>query len=374
MTPIITKMPATLFTDTTIVVNYSGQTHALVRQSPAGVKLEEAIRTKNFQDIPSIVDASKRVETGSGGLFTVKDGQVFVGGVKAPAALGRKISEFAEQGLPYEPLVKFTENLQLNPSYRAVNELYEFLEKNNHPITEDGHFIAYKKVAPNFHDLHTGTIDNSPGRAPSVSRNEVDENPTRTCSKGLHVANWDYAANSYGSPNDPMLEVKVHPRDVVAVPNDYNQAKMRTCGYEVLGVVEQELSTPLRVVDPSYNNTMYGGQDPNKTHTYPCENNGDSEHTEKDVELCYECGEQLSEDDIIAGYDNCYKCDDKFNQEEYCNNCEEYHDSNYPCEEDHKPFCNDCSTHHFTETEDCEDTDEEETDEDEGYPWDEELD
>lgn len=340
MTPIITKMPATLFTDTTIVVNYSGQTHTLVRQSPAGVKLEEAIRAKNFQDIPSIVDASKRVETDSGGLFTVKGGQVFVGGVKAPAALGRKISEFAEQGLPYEPLVKFTENLQLNPSFRAVNELYQFLEKNNHPITEDGHFIAYKKVAPDFLDLHTGTIDNSPGRTLSIPRNEVDEDPTKTCSKGLHVANWDYAANSYGSPNDPMLEVKVHPRDVVAVPIDYNQAKMRTCGYEVLGVVEQELSTPLRVVDPSYNNTMsnmYGGQDPNKAHSDTCENNSDSEHTEYDVDLCYECGEQMTE-------------------------------------EDRMPFCNNCSTHHFSETEGCEDIDEEESDEDEDYPWDEELD
>jgi Ran GTPase-activating protein (RanGAP) involved in mRNA processing and transport len=37
-----------------------------------------------------------------------------------------------------------------------------------------------------------------------------------------------------------MLEVKVNPRDVVAVPVDYNNAKMRVCEYVVLSVVTNE--------------------------------------------------------------------------------------------------------------------------------------
>ena len=197
-----------LITDNTIVVNYAGQTHTLARTDQLSGKLIEAIKEKRFDDIPLLVSASKRLEVGSNGRFTVKDGVVFIDGVQAPKVLGRKIEDFASQGLPYEPLIEFAKNLQENPSFRAVNELYSFLEKNNHPLTEDGHFIAYKKVRPDFMDIHSGTFDNSPGQIPEVPRNEVDEDCNNTCSNGLHVANWDYAYNHYGSSTDTMLEVK----------------------------------------------------------------------------------------------------------------------------------------------------------------------
>lgn len=86
-----------------------------------------------------------------------------------------------------------------------------------------------------------------------MSRNQVNEDATQTCSHGLHVANWDYAHNVYSAGSDAvMLEVEVNPADVVAVPVDYNQAKMRVCKYKVLGVVTQphEDGVNLRVTDP----------------------------------------------------------------------------------------------------------------------------
>ncbi|EFW4639850.1 helix-turn-helix domain-containing protein, partial [Shigella flexneri] len=33
---------------------------------------------------------------------------------------------------------------------------------------------------------------------------------------------------------------KVHPRDVVSIPIDYNDAKMRTCQYEVVEDVTEQ--------------------------------------------------------------------------------------------------------------------------------------
>jgi hypothetical protein len=81
----------------------------------------------------------------------------------------------------------------------------------------------------------------------------VDEDPNNTCSYGLHVANWDYAYNNYGGKSDIMLEVEVDPADVVAIPVDYNQSKMRVCKYKVINVVSQESSFPLRNTNLSEN-------------------------------------------------------------------------------------------------------------------------
>lgn len=250
----MSKKVSYIISDHSITVNYDGQTHMVARTDALADRLIKAIREQRTDEIPELVSVAKRIEKFSKGNFTVKGGEIFINGIPAPAVLGHKIVRFSNEGLPFQPLVRFAENLQKNPSYRAVNELYQFLEKNDHPITENGNFIAYKKVRPNFMDIHSGLFDNSPGETPEVNRNEVDEDCTQTCSKGLHVANWDYAKFHYGSSSDTMLEVEVNPADVVAIPVDYNQSKMRVCKYKVLGVVDKEHSSDmsLRITDPDY--------------------------------------------------------------------------------------------------------------------------
>lgn len=251
-----------IITDSNITVNYDGQTHIVSRSDALSNKLIEALRNQKLDEIPSLVSAAKRIEKFSRGKFTVQDGIVFIDGNPAPTVLGNKIVKFSKEGLPFQPLVKFAENLQANPSYRAVNELFQFLEKNDHPITENGNFIAYKKVRPDFMDIHSGTFNNAPGVVVEVPRNQVDEDSSQTCSHGLHVANWDYAKNRYGSSDDIMLEVEVNPADVVAIPSDYNQSKMRVCRYTVLEVVDKEHSsdTSYRIVNnevaSSYQNDL----------------------------------------------------------------------------------------------------------------------
>lgn len=131
-------------------------------------------------------------------------------------------------------LVSFLENLMLNPSYRAVNELYGFLEANCIELTPDGHFIAFKKVRANYFDIHSNTMDNSPGQVLRVMRSQVDENSERTCSHGLHCCSKSYLPQFGTSAGNRVVRVKVHPADVVAIPRDYNNSKMRCCGYEVL--------------------------------------------------------------------------------------------------------------------------------------------
>lgn len=238
-----------LITDNNITVNYDGQTHIVSRDEKLADQLIKAVKEQKLTDIPSLVSAAKRVEKFSHGNFVVRDGEIFVDDQLVPNALGKKILQFDEMGLPYQPLVKFARNLQQNPSYRAVNELFQFLEKNDHPITEDGLFIAYKKVRDDFKDVHSATFDNSPGKTVEVPRNQVDEDSSRTCSNGLHAANYNYASQFYSGGK--MLEVEVNPADVVSIPTDYDQAKMRVCKYKVLGVVDKahDENEKLRVSD-----------------------------------------------------------------------------------------------------------------------------
>ena len=302
-----------LITDQNITVNYQGQTHIVSRGDALADKLIDAIKEDRKEEIPVLVDAATRIETFSKGMFTVVDSEILIDGKPAPGVLGNKIVAFANQGLPYEPLVRFAKNLKGNPSFRAVNELFQFLEKNDHPITDDGCFIAYKRVGDDFKDLYTHTMDNTVGSTVEMSRNEVNEDPTQTCSYGLHVANWDYACNHYCSGQGVMLEVKVNPADVVAVPVDYNQAKMRVCKYVVLGVVDSEHST---------------GTQLRNTGTMPVDDDccaccscceGDCSHcgasadaedegNHPDEEICPHCGEHK---------DWCYCDEDEEDEEEY---------------------------------------------------------
>lgn len=156
-------------------------------------------------------------------------------GEELPMVLSERMMALKEEGFSVDRLVKFWENLKQNPSMRSREQLYAFLMQNGHPLTDDGCFIAYRGIKANFTDMHTGTFDNSPGKVVTMPREQVDDDPTRTCSRGLHVAAFEYAKN-FGNIT---VEVKVNPRDVVAVPTDYHGQKMRTCQFEVIQVCEQ---------------------------------------------------------------------------------------------------------------------------------------
>lgn len=181
----------------------------------------------------------------SNGKFKLdKSGNVFVIGEKNPVhkVIGLKILEFHRAKADYGPLIQFWKNLQKNPSDHSKNQLFQFLTANHHPITQDGCFVAYKYVHKNpdggLVDCHTKTFNNSIGKVVKVDRSKVDSNHNQTCSYGLHVAAHAYASSNGGSV---VIEVKVNPRDVVAVPPDYNQQKMRVCEYKVLAHATDEI-------------------------------------------------------------------------------------------------------------------------------------
>src|SRR5271170_2036247 len=171
----MSKRVSWIITDQNVTVNYEGETHIVKRADVLADRLIKAVKEGRLQEIPALVSAAKRIEIFSKGAFLVKDGKVEINGIAAPEVLGNKIIRFSDDGLPFQPLLKFAQNLQQNPSFRSVNELFQFLEKNDHPITENGNFIAYKRVKSNFMDIYSGKFDNSVGNLVEVPRNQVDE-------------------------------------------------------------------------------------------------------------------------------------------------------------------------------------------------------
>lgn len=150
-----------------------------------------------------------------------------------------KILEGFSEGRNYMPFVKFLDNLTRIPNEEVLNDLYKFLEANELPITDDGCFLAYKRVNSNFTDCHTGTIDNSVGQIVTMPRNKVEFDRLKTCSAGLHFCSKSYLGD-FGSKSQPIVVVKINPMDVVSIPVDYNQAKGRCCRYEVIDVLKNE--------------------------------------------------------------------------------------------------------------------------------------
>lgn len=196
--------------------------------------LIKAIKADDWEGVKNLVNPAKAILNYSKGRVSIVDNEFFWNGKPFHNALTQRMIQMFEDGFNIDPLVKFMENLMQNPSNRAVNELYGFLEKNRLPVTPDGHFLAYKRVRDNYTDCHTGTMDNSVGKVVEMERNMVDDNRDHTCSAGLHFCSHEYLS-AFGG--DRTVIVKINPRDVVSIPSDYNNAKGRTCRYEVIGEV-----------------------------------------------------------------------------------------------------------------------------------------
>jgi hypothetical protein len=203
--------------------------------------VEELNGNRDPVKLRSLLDVKEAISTLTEGKVEVKDDKLYVNGAEVNTGLARRIMTLIKdnQNGVAGPLMRFLENLMSNPSRRSVQGLYEWLEKSDLPITDDGHFIAWKIVGPTFKDLHSGTFDNSPGQVCEVQRNEVDEDPDQTCSYGLHFCSTGYLPSYGRAEGNKVVMVKVNPADVVAFPRDYNTAKGRTCRYEVLSEVDR---------------------------------------------------------------------------------------------------------------------------------------
>ena len=200
-------------------------------------KVVDAIKAGDWEAVKESIEPKKVVLNYGQGNVSIQGETLTWKGKELHTSLAVKMIDMLKEGFPIEPMVNFMDNLYQNPSKRAVDELYGFLEKGNLPITPDGHFLAYKKVRADYKDVYSGTMDNGIGQVVEMERHDVDDNKDNTCSSGLHFCSKDYL-NNFGG--DRVVIVKINPRDVVSIPSDYNATKGRACRYEVIGEIDKE--------------------------------------------------------------------------------------------------------------------------------------
>ena len=217
-----------------LVVVIKNKPHTISKTHITYQKVVDAIKAGDWQTVEYTIDPKKVVINFGQGNVAIQGEKLFWKGTEMHGAIVNRMVQMLQDGFSVEPLVLFMENLMANPSFRAVNELYGFLERNNLPITPDGHFLAYKKVRDDYKDVYSGTFDNSVGQVVSMERNQVNDDKNQTCSAGLHFCSEGYLANFGGQR---VMILKINPRDVVSIPTDYNNTKGRCCQYEVIGEV-----------------------------------------------------------------------------------------------------------------------------------------
>jgi hypothetical protein len=227
------------------IIPSTGKPIIIPCESPKYEQISRMLDEGRYSDVLNILDVKTALKVANSKFkFSDEKARLEIEGEVLPKALSDRLIQFVKSKIDTKPLEAFWANLRKNPTESSRNDLFAFLEANHFPITDDGCFVAYKRVHATFKDMHTNTIDNSPGRTVEMPRSAVDASRA-TCSTGLHVAAYEYADKHFNSGQGLLIEIKVNPRDVVAVPPDYNQQKMRVCKYKVVRVCTKGESSEL---------------------------------------------------------------------------------------------------------------------------------
>jgi hypothetical protein len=270
-------MSAYLLTDDSLTLFHNDNVYKASASDTVWTEAVEALRNKDYDEVVRLVNTLDALKTYVTGDIIISDYSVMFRGQTVEPVLTQYILRMKREGFDITPMVRFLENLYDNPSYRSRQQLYRFLEANKMPLTEDGCFMAYKRVNYDWLDVYSQTYNNAPGQIIEMPREQISDDPTELCSVGLHVCALGYLSSYRG---DKLVAVKVNPRDVVSVPTDYNDTKMRVCRYEVVGELpmnlidenkeawdktvveddeewEPEISYYLRTTDPNGNYMYY---------------------------------------------------------------------------------------------------------------------
>jgi hypothetical protein len=281
-----------------ITVVLDGERHSINAGNGMFSKALEAYKVNDWDAFIGCVNPTIRLKSlyASYEGIEVKDGNLYVFDEPVHSTLATRVLSFLEAGLDCVHLFKFILKLNLNPSKRAVDELYTFLEHRALPITDNGNFLAYKAVREDYTDKYTGKFINTIDAVLEMPRNKVDDDKNVGCSYGFHAGTVEYAKDFLGGSGHLMI-VEINPADVVSIPTDCQFQKLRTCKYKVVGEYEIDLTDPLYAsrfeTDQDDDVDLWGDEDDDE---YP---------------NCSDCGEE--------SYGNCDDCDCC----EGCCNCKE---------------------------------------------------
>ncbi len=291
---------------------------AIIEKLISGSANDDEIR-----ELSRIIETTVRKMSALSERVSVDGKEVYFDGDPLRGEISDIIKGMFEDGrtLDFKPLVNFLEKAKTNPSLKSIDDLYRWIKKGDLVIDPDGDIVAYKGVAVNDEgisvSIHSGTafvngeeitgqIPNVPGTVISMARSTVDTNEFVGCSYGLHAGTYDYAKMflSWNGAHRLIL-VKINPRDVVSVPFDEQDRKMRVSRYTVLTQIEERINEPFYQPELPLDDTddedleddedYYDDEDPFGTSDCECGCNDDEEDDDDEEEP-----EEDSEDETEA--------------------------------------------------------------------------
>lgn len=159
------------------------------------------------------------------------------------------------EGTSPKVLGRFAARLAKNPSGPSRSQLFAWMAAEGFTLTRKGLIVGYKAVTEDFRSLHhgaepvtitqqdgtseviTGQVPYPVGATVEMDRDVVNADRDYGCSVGLHVGTYAYAQGFVGGRGHIML-VLVDPADVVSVPKDSNNQKMRVSKLTVAAIAE----------------------------------------------------------------------------------------------------------------------------------------
>ncbi|AUR97868.1 RIIB protein [Vibrio phage 1.244.A._10N.261.54.C3] len=237
-----------------IMIVIDGEPKSIPKDHDNFNRLAKAIKDKDWATAKSLVDVAKAINEYSRGLLKIQDGVVEFDGEKIlHQGFTQRMLAMLQSGdnSNVDRLANFLDKVMDNPSNNIVNRIFDFMKFADVEIAEDGDIIAYKGVKGNYKDGHSGKISNTPGSVVTMRRNRVNEKQEQTCSYGLHVCALSYLPqmSCFGGSGNKIVRVKLSPTDIVSIPTDYKDAKIRCCRYEVLEDVTSEYRSGTLKID-----------------------------------------------------------------------------------------------------------------------------
>jgi hypothetical protein len=304
-----------------ITVVLDGERHSINAGNGMFSKALEAYKVNDWDAFIGCVNPTIRLKSlyASYEGIEVKDGNLYVFDEPVHSTLATRVLSFLEAGLDCVHLFKFILKLNLNPSKRAVDELYTFLEHRALPITDNGNFLAYKAVREDYTDKYTGKFLNTIDAVLEMPRNKVDDDKNVGCSYGFHAGTIEYAKQFSGGCGHIML-VEINPSDVVSIPTDCEFQKLRTCKYKVVGEYEIDLT------DPLYASRFQTDQDDEvdvwndeEEEDFLCPN---CEYDKSDCDDCYFCDSCCDCDKGVPKCGHCGTRKKDLDEDFYCDDCQ----------------------------------------------------
>lgn len=286
----------------TVILDNGDQILSATKDHPQWSELVNAYSRHDETAMLELLNMKRVVEKFSNGGLVVADNGVFYKDMPLGGVDVERIMAFMRQGLPYRPIANYMVRKMGNPSRRAINEMYNFLEHRQMPLTAEGKIIGYKGVQKDFFSVssgneplvsgkrnETGQIFFGIGETIEMVRSYVNDDFRQGCSNGIHVGSLSYARDWAQTHNGIIILIEFDPADVVSVPSDCDCSKCRICKCKVISVYNGPLPDTYTA-----DYTKVCSDEPTNSNEFP-------------EETCEYCGEL--EDDCRCV--RCEKCNER---------------------------------------------------------------